>query len=216
MERHMVWKRAHIESDESLALDTLWPGMADLLGQLRSRATLILLTSRQLRAQAIKQPEGLGIAHMFSAIIAAPSDGRPASKLDALIPYLDQYGVTPTQVVLIGDTECEMAVAKALAMGWAADGWFWWPPGVPGGRLSGLMCGYGEGPGAADGRRVAPCGNGVGVGEGRGAACTEAGCGLDTSVRWHPRQWGDRCPAPGLPLDGRAVWPSPNSAVATT
>jgi phosphoglycolate phosphatase-like HAD superfamily hydrolase len=114
MDRYMAWKRVHIESDESLALDTLWPGMVDLLGQLRGRDTLILLTSRQSESQAIKELQGLGIAHMFSAIIAAPNDGRPASKLDALKPYLDQHGVEPAQIVLIGDTECEIAVARAL------------------------------------------------------------------------------------------------------
>jgi phosphoglycolate phosphatase len=123
MDRYMAWKRAHIESDESLALDTLWPGMVDLLGQLRDSATLVLLTSRQSEAQAIKELQGLGIAHMFSAIIAAPNDGRPASKLDALKPYLDQHSVESAQVVLIGDTECEIAVAKALGAVCLSVGW---------------------------------------------------------------------------------------------
>jgi phosphoglycolate phosphatase len=88
--------------------------VVDLLGQLHGRATLVLLTSRQSETQAIKELHRLGIAQIFSAIIAAPNDGRPTSKLNALKPYLDQHGVEPTEIVLIGDTECEIAVARAL------------------------------------------------------------------------------------------------------
>jgi phosphoglycolate phosphatase len=130
MDRYMAWKRAHIESDESLALDTLWPGMVDLLGQLRDCATLVLLTSRQSEAQAIKELHRLGIAQLFAAIIAAPNDGRPVGKLNALKPYLDRHAVAPTSVVLIGDTECEIAVARVLgatclSVTWGVRGLFY-------------------------------------------------------------------------------------------
>jgi phosphoglycolate phosphatase len=114
LDGYMEWKRAHIESDEALALDTARPEMLALLGRLSRRAKLVLLTSRQSEPQARKELLRLGIAERFGAVLAAPSDGSTTSKLAALREYLDRAAAAPSSVILIGDTECEIEVARAV------------------------------------------------------------------------------------------------------
>lgn len=111
---YLDWKRAHIESDAALALDAAWPEMHELLARLAGRTTLVLLTHRQSAAQAEKELRRLGIADRFAAILAAPGDRGTTSKLASLRRYLEGAGVAANSVILIGDTEYEIAVARAL------------------------------------------------------------------------------------------------------
>jgi phosphoglycolate phosphatase len=123
LDRYMAWKRARIESDEALALDTAWPEMLALLARLSGRASLVLLTSRQFESQARQELRRLGIAERFTALLAAPSDGSTTNKLAALRGYLEKAEVDVANVVLIGDTECEIAVARAVGASCIAVTW---------------------------------------------------------------------------------------------
>jgi phosphoglycolate phosphatase len=123
LDRYLEWKRAHIESDEALALDVAWPDMLALLERLSGRATLVLLTNRQSEPRALHELRRLGIAERFTAVLATPSDGSTTSKLAGLRGYLDRAAVDPARVVLIGDTECEIAVARALGAACIAVTW---------------------------------------------------------------------------------------------
>lgn len=114
MDAYMEWKRSRIETDEALAQDTPWPDVVALLAQLRGRATLVLLTSRQFESQVVKELERIGVARHFSSILAEPSDGSSTAKVAALGRYLTQAAVDPKRVIIIGDTECEIAAARAL------------------------------------------------------------------------------------------------------
>ncbi len=114
IDAYMEWKRSRIETDEALAQDAPWPDVVLLLARLRNQATLVLLTSRQSESQVVKELDRLGIAGQFSAILAEPSDGSPTAKVAALARYLARAAVDPKQVVIIGDTECEIAAARAL------------------------------------------------------------------------------------------------------
>jgi phosphoglycolate phosphatase len=111
---YLDWKRAHIESDEALALDTAWPEIVELLARLAGRATLVLLTHRQSAAQAEKELRRLGLADRFAALMVAPGAGGTTSRLAILRSYLDAAGVAASSAILIGDTEYEIAVANAL------------------------------------------------------------------------------------------------------
>jgi phosphoglycolate phosphatase len=114
LDGYLAWKRAHIESDAALALDTVCPDIPELLARLAPRATLVVLTNRQSAAQTEKELRGLGIADRFAAILTAPNDGGAASKLAALRGYLDEAGIPASSTILIGDTEHETAVARRL------------------------------------------------------------------------------------------------------
>lgn len=114
LDSYMAWKRSQIESDEALALDRAWPEMLTLLGRLAPRATLVLLTCRQSEGQARKQLQRLAMADKFTTIIATPSDDSTNSKVGALRAYLERAAIDPALVTVIGDTECEIAAARAV------------------------------------------------------------------------------------------------------
>ena len=123
MEAYMHWKRSRIETDQALALDVPWPEMIDLLARLQERAKLVLLTSRQSESQVAKELERLDISPRFAAILVEPSDGSVTAKLGALKRYLAMADVAPNLVVIVGDTECEIAAAKALGTACIAVTW---------------------------------------------------------------------------------------------
>jgi len=92
-------------------------GYGDLGALAEIRAKLFLVTSgfRQLQESKIR---ALGIAHLFTEVhIDAIEESRPKGKLEAFKGILKRHGLSPKEVMVVGDnTESEIGAGNRLGM----------------------------------------------------------------------------------------------------
>jgi predicted dehydrogenase/phosphoglycolate phosphatase-like HAD superfamily hydrolase len=108
--------REVIETEEYLALDTLQDGVAIALSRLRESGwTLVLLTLRRRTAGVLWQLERLGLASAFDRILVREGNrGRVDEKRDLVREAFSSE--LADHDALVGDTELDIAVARALGV----------------------------------------------------------------------------------------------------
>ena len=103
-----------IESQEELGADELFKDSLRTLEQLRANNNKLYLLSLRRNANALDwQIEHLGIRHLFEKILSGHSDtkeGTLLKKADIVRQTVDN----PSEVVIIGDTEADVAAAQQL------------------------------------------------------------------------------------------------------
>ena len=103
-----------IESQEELGVDELFKDSLRTLEQLRANNNKLYLLSLRRNADALDwQIEHLGIRHLFEKILSGHSDtkeGTLLKKADIVRQTVDN----PSEVVIIGDTEADVAAAQQL------------------------------------------------------------------------------------------------------
>ena len=104
-----------IESQEELGADELFKDSLRTLEQLRTNNNKLYLLSLRRNADALDwQIEHLGIRHLFEKILSGHSDtkeGTLLKKADIVRQTVDN----PSEVVIIGDTEADVAAAQQLS-----------------------------------------------------------------------------------------------------
>jgi FMN phosphatase YigB (HAD superfamily) len=109
-------RRAHIESTELLALDTVLPGVQETLKKLSREYRLIAVSNRQNGKNLVAELSRFGIAHYFTDIIAVGPVRAKAAKIKAFTQILGTYSLLPDQVTVIGDSDVEKSAASALGI----------------------------------------------------------------------------------------------------
>lgn len=103
-----------IESQEELGADELFKDSLRTLEQLRANGNKLYLLSLRRNAAALDwQIEHLGIRYLFEKILSGHSDtkeGTLLKKADIVRQTVDN----PSEVVIIGDTEADIAAAQQL------------------------------------------------------------------------------------------------------
>lgn len=103
-----------IESQEELGADELFKDSLRTLEQLRANGNKLYLLSLRRNANALDwQIEHLGIRRLFEKILSGHSDtkeGTLLKKADIVRQTVDN----PSEVVIIGDTEADVAAAQQL------------------------------------------------------------------------------------------------------
>lgn len=103
-----------IESQEELGADELFKDSLRTLEQLRANNNKLYLLSLRRNADALDwQIEHLGIRHLFEKILSGHSDtkeGTLLKKADIVRQTVDN----PSEIVIIGDTEADVAAAQQL------------------------------------------------------------------------------------------------------
>jgi phosphoglycolate phosphatase-like HAD superfamily hydrolase len=111
--RRLRW----IESPRYLSLDRTWPWTQESLEALSCFGPLVLVTLRRRRDRLLWQLRHLGLRDRFHRIVSGPGD----ASVEAKAPLLRSAGVPiPPGSVLVGDTEVDVASAKALGLGTVA------------------------------------------------------------------------------------------------
>jgi len=103
-----------IESQEELGADELFKDSLRTLEQLQANDNKLYLLSLRRSADALDwQIEYLGIRHLFEKILSGHSDtkeGTLLKKADIVRQTVDN----PSEVIIIGDTEADIAAAQQL------------------------------------------------------------------------------------------------------
>ena len=103
-----------IESQEELGADELFKDSLRTLEQLQANDNKLYLLSLRRNADALDwQIEYLGIRHLFEKILSGHSDtkeGTLLKKADIVRQTVDN----PSEVIIIGDTEADIAAAQQL------------------------------------------------------------------------------------------------------
>ena len=111
-----AFMREFIETEEYLALDTLRPGVQSALTRLREAGWKVVLVTLRKRASGVAwQIQRLGLESLFDAVLVREGNlGRIDEKRDLVRETLGQQ--LAQEDVLVGDSELDVAVARALGV----------------------------------------------------------------------------------------------------
>ena len=92
---------------------TLYPGVVSLLTQLTRQGLTCAVFTNKPQAQAEKMAKTFNIHHFFSDIIGPDTFDSPKPNPLGLTKLMEKYEVSPSEVLMIGDTEIDIRTAKA-------------------------------------------------------------------------------------------------------
>ena len=99
-------------------------GAREFLGALKARGVKLYVASGTDHPDVLKEAEALGVKDFFDEIAGAPVREMNCSKEAVLKRLIEQYGLTGSQVAVIGDGKVEIALGKeagARTIGLATD-----------------------------------------------------------------------------------------------
>jgi len=108
-----------IELPAYLRLDTVLPGVQELLGALRPHGPVVLVTMRQSASALQRQLRELHLAAYFDAVLVAGQHGGGWREKAALIRHFDSH----PDGWLVGDTEADVLAAQAVGIQACAVAW---------------------------------------------------------------------------------------------
>lgn len=110
--------------------DTLFPGVAAGLTQLRAAGLVLSICSNKPQELCEKVLADTGLAAHFAVVVGGRPGLRPKPAPDLLLAVLGELGTTPDACLFVGDSELDHAVATAARMpfhfmtyGYAEAGW---------------------------------------------------------------------------------------------
>ncbi|MES2353997.1 MAG: HAD-IA family hydrolase [Pseudomonadota bacterium] len=103
--------------EQNLCRETaLFPGTAELLNTLESRAILWGIVTNKPERFTLPLVKQLGLFDRAACVISGDTVARPKPHPDALFKALEETGTTPTQAIYIGDDERDIQAASAAQM----------------------------------------------------------------------------------------------------
>jgi phosphoglycolate phosphatase len=102
----------------------LYPGTRGLLGELSERGHLLAVATGKSRRGLDRDFERTGLGHRFAASCTA-DEARSKPHPEMLLSLIDRTGCTPRQVLMVGDTEFDLEMARragvdAVGVVWGA------------------------------------------------------------------------------------------------
>jgi phosphoglycolate phosphatase len=115
--------RRHFFSDD-LYRSTLYPGVSDVLAELRARGHRLAVATGKGRPGLDRDLGRTGLGPLFAATRTA-DESRSKPNPDMLLDILAQTGVPPSATLVVGDTEYDVEMARragtsALGISWGA------------------------------------------------------------------------------------------------
>ena len=95
---------------EGIYLNTLYPGIVEMLEKLKGEVILTIATSKML-IMANQIAENLKFDHYFDLIMGCEPDGTRSRKSEVIAAILEKYD-NPIKPVMIGDTKYDIIGAK--------------------------------------------------------------------------------------------------------
>ncbi len=117
--RHL--RKSRIETQAYLRLDRIWPGVPELLRNLRSVGTLMLVTLRNSRAALEWQLRLFGLRPLFQHVLSEPGDGADEDRSAVKVRLIEMATRgCPLRGWFIGDTETDVQAGQRLGLRTAA------------------------------------------------------------------------------------------------
>jgi len=113
-QKYLAWKKDHIEDVSYLQMDTVFPGVNHMLLELKKKHKLFILTSRVLKDRTLEQLKNYGLRDFFIEVIITPGEDATKMKTDGLRETSLRYHLDLKQTIIVGDSEVEFGVSKAL------------------------------------------------------------------------------------------------------
>lgn len=102
---------------------TVYPGIADLLAELRGRDLPLAVATSKPEPFAERVLGHLGLARYFAAVRGASLDGTVRHKEQVVRAALDALDVRPMAAVLVGDREHDVLGARAAGLDCLGAAW---------------------------------------------------------------------------------------------
>jgi len=94
---------------------SLFPGVQEVLTELATDFSLVVTTNKP-RQFTVPLLQRLGIAALFSDVICADDVPQPKPSPDMLLTLMARQQLTPSELLLVGDSENDIFAARAAAV----------------------------------------------------------------------------------------------------
>jgi len=89
------------------------PNVSETLGRLSKKATLVLMTRRQVpKKEVIEQLQRFGLAKHFRKIVTAKGNMKPKPSPEGLLSCLKQLGIETCECWVVGDSVVDIRAGK--------------------------------------------------------------------------------------------------------
>jgi pyrophosphatase PpaX len=115
----------YLERSIQLHLDhaRLYPGVRELLDELKERGYPMAVVTSKRRKTAIPTLEALGIADFFVTVVAEDDVTRMKPDPEPVVKTAEALGVDPSDLLVVGDNPTDMYAAHAAGSAAAAAAW---------------------------------------------------------------------------------------------
>lgn len=100
----------------------LYPGMRGLLGELRDRGHRLAVATGKSRRGLDRDFERTGLGHLFAASCTA-DEARSKPDPEMLLALMRRTGCSPERVLMVGDTEYDVVMARRIGVDAVGVGW---------------------------------------------------------------------------------------------
>ena len=117
-----VWIRNYTAYSERLGMP-LFPGMREILEQLRKRGASLGIITSKLREEYDDHFGKQGLLELFPCVVTASDTPKGKPYPDPMLEYLKRSGAAPEEVLYFGDTAYDMDCARAAGVDHALVLW---------------------------------------------------------------------------------------------
>ncbi len=116
--------RQYYDKENGLFNSQVYPGIKELLGQLKEEGFGLLVCSSKPEPTCIKLLENKGLAHFFDYICGATLDGKIDNKVDVIkLCFSREPALNADNLVLVGDTKYDALGAKEAGIACIGVSW---------------------------------------------------------------------------------------------
>jgi phosphoglycolate phosphatase len=103
-------------AERGLFENEVYPGIPDLLGELRARGFRLFVATSKPTVFAERILVHFGLEVYFEGIVGANLDSSRNEKAEVIAHVLDTYGVDPARAIMVGDRKYDLIGAQAHGM----------------------------------------------------------------------------------------------------
>ena len=120
-EEYRRLSKARIETLEYIRFDRTWPGVEQMLRDLRSRSLLVLVTLRHSPQSLHRELRALELLPLFDHILSAPGDSAADHRAEVKVGLVRKaLGLRSLSGWFVGDTETDLHAGQKLGLRTAA------------------------------------------------------------------------------------------------
>ena len=116
-------------TDIGLFENTVYPGIAELLGELADRGVVLGVATSKPGVFATRILEHFGLDKHFEVVVGSELNGSRSLKAEVIAAALDQLAVDHARVVMVGDRSHDVAGARACGLDCIGVTWGYAEPG---------------------------------------------------------------------------------------